>query len=114
MDELSGKRFVKALRYAEETIVGDAKCYGYSSEPEYQEIHEAIKFAIRMLEEGEWFAGKLLYKNARQLTWSHALELARKAKSDEERNFFAYIADMNLRREQQKHIRNDGAEENRL
>lgn len=106
MDSTSAKRFVKALRYAEETLVGDAKCYCYTHEPEYQEVHEALKFAIRMLEQGEQFAGKLLYKNARQITPGHALELTRQAKSDEERNFFAYIGDMNLQRAQWHYIRN--------
>ncbi len=109
MDSTSKKRFMKALRYAEETLVGDAKCYCYSYEPEYKEVHEALKFALRMLEQGDGFAGKLLYKNARKISYTNALELVRKAKSEEERNFFAYIADMNLQRVQQTFIQNQGS-----
>lgn len=33
-----------------------------------------------------------------------ALQMVRNAKSDEERNFFAYIADMNLQRAQWEYI----------
>lgn len=106
MDSTSAKRFVKALRYAEETLVEDAKCYCYTHEPEYQEVHEALKFAIRMLEQGEEFAGKLLYKNAQKIAPAYALGLIRQAKSDEERNFFAYICDMNTQRAQWHYIRN--------
>ena len=106
MDSTTAKRFVKALRYAEETLVGDAKCYCYSNEPEYQEVHEALKFAIRMLEQGEEFAGKLLYKNAQKIAPAYALGLIRQAKSDEERNFFAYICDMNTQQAQWHYIRN--------
>ena len=106
MDSTSKKRFIKALRHAEEMLVGDAKCYCYSHEPEYQEVHEALKFTIRTLERGDGFAGKLLYKNARRIAYTNALELARKAKSEEERNFFAFIADMNLQREQRNYTEN--------
>lgn len=91
MDSTSKRRFVKALRYAEETLVGDAKCYCYGHESEYQELHEALKFAIRMLEEGEVFAGKLLYKNARKITPKTAAVLAEKTKSDEERRFYTFL-----------------------
>ena len=66
MDSTSAKRFVKALRYAEETIVRSAKCYCYTNEPEYQEIHEDIKLMIRLLEDGSHVqAGKLMYWRAR-------------------------------------------------
>lgn len=106
MNDLSAKRFVRALRHAEKMLAGDAKCFCYSHEPEYKEMHEALKFAIRMLEEGEEFAGKLLYKNACRIAYANTLELARKAKSEEERNFFDYIADMNLRRTRRELIRN--------
>lgn len=95
MDNTSAKRFVKALRYAEETLVGDAKCYCYSHEPEYQELHEALKFAIRMLEKGDAFAGKLLYQNAQKITSRTAYELAEKAKSDEEHRFYAFLDEQN-------------------
>lgn len=94
MNELSAKRFVKALRYAEETLVGDAQCFCYSHEPEFREVHEALKFAIRMLEQGEGFAGKLLYKNARKLSSKTVAALAEKAKTDEERRFYDFVGDM--------------------
>lgn len=49
-------------------------------------------------------AGLDIYLAARQLNYLPALNLARQACSEEERNFFAYIADMNLQRTQWEHI----------
>lgn len=110
MDSTSAKRFTRSLRHAEDTIVGSAKCFCYTNEPEYQEIHEDIKLMIRLMEAGDSVpAGKLLYKNARKIAYTDALELARRAKTEEERNFYAYIADMNLQRAQWEHIRNEEA-----
>ena len=99
MDSISAKRFVKALRYAEETLVTDARRYCYSHDPEYQEVHETLKFAIRMLEQGESFAGKLLYKQAWQISSKVAYALAEKAKADEERRFYEFIGNMNSQKE---------------
>ena len=96
MDSTSAKRFVKALRYTEEVLVGDAKCYCYANEPEYQEIHEDIKLMIRLLEDSSHIqAGRLMYKRARQISPGTAYELATKAKTDEERRFYTFIGDMN-------------------
>ena len=47
---------------------------------------------------------KKLYETAKSLGHANALDFARKAESEEERKFFAYIADMNLQREQRKAI----------
>lgn len=107
MDELSAKRFVRSLRYAMEVLANDAKCYRYEHTPEYLEVKEDLKFAIRMLEEGEGFAGALTYKNAKQIPMFIALDMARKAKTDEERNFFAYVSDMNMQRAQRKVIQEE-------
>ena len=107
MDDLSAKRFVRSLRYAMEVLAKDAKCYRYEHEPEYLEVKEDLKFAIRMLEEGAAFAGALTYKNAKHIPIFVALDMARKAKSDEERNYFAYVSDMNMQRAQQKVIREE-------
>ena len=52
-------------------------------------------------------AGLNLYLAARQLNYLPALNLARQACSEEERNFFTYIADMNLQREQRGHLLNE-------
>lgn len=96
MDSTSAKRFVKALRYAEEVLVGDAKCYCYGHEPEYQDVHEDIKMMIRLLEDSETVAaGKLLYKRARQIAPKAAYELAARAKSDEAHRLYQFIGDMN-------------------
>lgn len=96
MDSTSAKRFTRSLRYAEETLVRDAKCYCYTHEPEYQEMHEDIKLMIRLMEDGETVAaGKLIYKNARKITPKTAYELAAKAKSDEESQFYQFIGNMN-------------------
>ena len=96
MDSTSAKRFVKSLRYAEEVLVGDAKCYCYGHEQEYQEIHEDIKLVIRLMEDGSHVTvGKLMYKRARQISPKAAYELAAKAKSDEERRFYEFIGDLN-------------------
>lgn len=100
MDSTSAKRFVKSLRYAEEVIVSDAKCFCYTHEPEYQEIHEDIKLMIRLMEDGETVAaGKLMYKNARQISPTAAYVLAEKAKAGEERKFYKFIGDMNSQRQ---------------
>ena len=48
-----------------------------------------------------------VYLAARHLGYLRALDMARLAASEEERNFFAYIADMNLRHRQQAYIRNE-------
>lgn len=48
-----------------------------------------------------------IYLAARRLGYLPALRMARCAASAEERNFFAYVADMNLQREQQAYIRNN-------
>lgn len=96
MDSTSAKRFTRSLRYAEETIVGDAKCYCYTHEPEYQEMHEDIKLMIRLMEDGSHMqAGKLMFKRARQIKPQAAYELAAKAKSEEERRFYEFIGNMN-------------------
>lgn len=52
-------------------------------------------------------AGLDIYLAARQLNYLPALNLARQACSEEERNFFTYIADMNLQREQRGHLLNE-------
>lgn len=54
---------------------------------------------------------KNLYLQARSIPPGTALQMALLAESDEERNFFAYIADMNLQRLQWEAIR---AEENKI
>lgn len=48
-----------------------------------------------------------LYVRARSLLPGDALAAARNAESDEERNFFAYVADMNLQRAQKKAVEQD-------
>ena len=50
---------------------------------------------------------KDLYDSAKKIGYANALGLARQAENDEERNFFAFIADMNLQREQKKAIERD-------
>ncbi len=48
-----------------------------------------------------------LYKEARKLGHAGALNLARNTDSEEERNFYAFIANMNLKIEQKKAIENN-------
>jgi len=103
-DSVNIKRFVRSLRYAMESLAGEAKCYRYEHDPEYTEIKEDLKFCLRELEEGEEFAGKLLFKNARNISHPTALNLIRQAKTEEERNFWAYVADMNMQRCQKEVI----------
>ena len=92
MDSTTAKRFTRSLRHAEDTIVGSAKCFCYSHEPEYQEIHEDIKLMIRLLEDGSHIqAGKLLFKRARQISPPAAYAMAGKVKSDEEHRFYTFI-----------------------
>ena len=104
MDSTSAKRFIRSLRHAEETIGGSAKCYCYTHEKEYQEIHEDIKLMIRLLEDGSHVqAGKLMYRRARQISPTAAYTLAEKAKSEEERRFYRFIGDMNSQKGEEGH-----------
>ena len=48
-----------------------------------------------------------LYQTARAIPSGYALNMVRQAKTDEERNFYAYICDMNIQREQRKAIENN-------
>lgn len=50
---------------------------------------------------------KRLYQEARRISPGEALEMARRAESDEERNFYAFISDMNLQRQQREYIQDD-------
>ena len=45
-------------------------------------------------------AGQELYETARRIDHATALNMIREADNEEERNFWAYIADMNLQRAQ--------------
>lgn len=47
---------------------------------------------------------KQLYETARTVLPGEALQMVRNAECDEERNFFAYISDMNLQRTQWEYI----------
>lgn len=94
-DSVNVKRFVRSIRYAMEILDGDAKCYCYQNDSEYQGLKEDLKFCLRELEEGEEFAGKLLYKNARKITPNTAAEMAARAKTEEECQFFLHICQMN-------------------
>lgn len=89
------KRFVKSIRYAMESLAGEARCYCYEYDREYLELKEDLKFCLRELEEGEEFAGKLLYKNARKIAPSTAATMAVRAKTEQERQFFLHISRMN-------------------
>lgn len=107
MDSTTAKRFVRSLRHAEDTIVGSAKCYCYTTEPEYQEIHEDLKLVIRLLEDGSHVqAGKLMYRRARQISPAAAYALAENTKSEEERRFYQFVGDMNS----QKWVKNNERE----
>lgn len=78
----------------------DAKCYCYSHTPEYQEVHEDLKLAIRLMEDGDYVrAGKMVYKRVRQIPAATAYALAEATTSDEERRFYTFIGDMNSRRQ---------------
>jgi len=50
---------------------------------------------------------KQLYETVKTVLPGEALEMVRHAESNEERNFFAYIADMNLQRAQWEHIKSE-------
>lgn len=50
---------------------------------------------------------KQLYQLARGIPPFEALDMARHAESREERNFYAFISDMNLQRAQWEYIRNE-------
>ena len=100
MEELSAKRFVRALRAAEEDLTKSAKCFCYTHEPEYQEILTDIQYCIRMAEHGEEFAGHLLYKLARNLSKKSLQSMAENAKSEDEQRFFVCLIELQAQRGQ--------------
>lgn len=97
-NDINRKRFVRSVRGAMESLARDARCYGYSNDPDYTEIKEDLKYCLRMIEDGEAFAGRLLYKNIRNIAPNTALQMATKANTDEERQLFEFIADWNQAR----------------
>lgn len=99
--DINIKRFVRALRGALESLSGDARCYGYRNDPSYLEVAEDLRYAIQMVEQGEEFAGKLLYKNVRNIAPNTALRMAARSKQEPERQFFISVAEMNEARIQQ-------------
>lgn len=73
---------------------------------------EAKLEALLRSPEGQWaLAAGSIYLHARCLGYLPALNMARCAATTEERNFFTYVADMNLQREQQAYIRNERYEQ---
>ena len=50
---------------------------------------------------------KELYEAARTIAPGEALEMVRLAESDAERNFYAFISDMNLQRQQWEYIKSE-------
>lgn len=50
---------------------------------------------------------KELYEKSKKLGHANALNLARNAESEEERDFFVFIANMNLQHAQKKAIENN-------
>lgn len=66
MNDLSRKRFVRSLRAAQESLARDAFCFRYDHDPDYLAVKEDLKFAIRLLEEGEDVAVRLLRRKLKQ------------------------------------------------
>lgn len=67
-------------------------------------IQDAVKRAGGNDDMTKNVESKEFYETAKKLGHANALNLARNADSEEERNFFAFIANMNLQREQKKAI----------
>lgn len=65
-NDVNRKRLVRSLRYALDTITGDAKCFRYEHDLDYLAIKEDLKYAIRLLEDGEEVAERLLRKKLNQ------------------------------------------------
>ena len=49
---------------------------------------------------------KQAYEPVREVGYSNALQMAREATSEEERDFYAFVSNMNLQRAQWDYIRN--------
>lgn len=99
--DINIKRFVRALHSALERLAGDAHCFGYRNDPSYLELKEDLQYALRMVEQGEEFAGRLLYKNIQNISPNTALNIAARAKTEQERLFYIAVAEMNEARIQQ-------------
>lgn len=93
--DINMKRFIRALYSALESLAGDARCFGYRNDPSYLEIKQDLQYALRMLVQSEEFAGRLLYKNIQNMAPNTALKIAARAKTEEERQFYIAVAEMN-------------------
>ena len=99
--DATSKRFIRALHSALEGLAGEAMCYCYRNDPSYLEVKRDLQYALRMVEQGEEFAGKFLYKNIRNMAPNTSLKIAARAKDEQERLFFIAVAQMNEARIQQ-------------
>lgn len=99
--DINIKRFVRALHSALEGLAGDAHCFGYRNDPSYLELKEDLQYTLRMVKQGEEFAGRLLYKNIQNISPNTALKIAARAKTEYERLFYIAVAEMNETRIQQ-------------
>ncbi len=113
------RHFKQALTELLAKLDEDATLYGYGREPEYLEIFNSIAKLRKDLQEqckpfeiNDYmpFDKERLsefYDFATKIGHADGLTMARQAKTAEERNFFAFVADMNLQREQKKAIENN-------
>ena len=93
--DVNSRRFLHALQSALEGLAGSALCYGYRNDPDYLAVKEDLQYALRMVEQGEEFAGRLLFKNVQNIAPNTALKLAARAKTEQERQFYLSVAEMN-------------------
>ena len=93
--DVNSRRFLHALQSALEGLAGSALCYGYRNDPDYLAVKEDLQHALRMVGQGEEFAGRLLFKNVQNIAPNTALKLAARAKTAQERQFYLSVAEMN-------------------
>lgn len=71
-------------------------------------LADKISDAVKHLEKRDTMTNvddlKKLYEEAKNMAPSKAMRLVQQAKSDEERRFYGFIAEMNLQRAQKKAI----------
>lgn len=112
MAVVNARRFGAAIRKAMATLEQDAGCYSLTREPYYADVQNFLGQMANRLEatnlQCSWQAQQLrqAYQDAQQIDCFVALQMAREATSEEERDFYAFVSNMNLQRAQWDYIRN--------
>lgn len=111
MDDIEKVKLKAALSEMLDNLADQAKDEGFYG-PEFLQYYDELALFVKGMkqdiEDKQLNLARLkqAYQVARTVDFGNALQMAREAPSEEERNFFAFIANMNLQRAQWDYIRN--------